>query len=92
MRTYINFVADRLLVSLGGQKIYNDQNPFDFMDMISLQGKTNFFEKRVGEYAKANINPDDPNVVSRILWVLWPVFAQLASLMSRLYSSTAEFF
>jgi len=50
MKQYIEFVADHLLVSLGLQKIYNVTNPFDFMDMISLQGKTNFFEKRVGEY------------------------------------------
>ncbi|KAF8974190.1 ferritin-like superfamily [Flammula alnicola] len=47
MRQYIEFVADRLLVSLGNEKVYNKTNPFDFMDMISLQGKTNFFEKRV---------------------------------------------
>jgi len=56
MRQYIEFVADRLLVSLGNEKIYNVTNPFDFMDMISLQGKTNFFEKRVSDYSKANIN------------------------------------
>jgi ribonucleoside-diphosphate reductase subunit M2 len=56
MRQYIEFVADRLLVSLGNDKVYNATNPFDFMDMISLQGKTNFFEKRVSDYSKANIN------------------------------------
>jgi ribonucleoside-diphosphate reductase subunit M2 len=56
MCQYIEFVADRLLVSLGNEKVYNSQNPFDFMDMISLQGKTNFFEKRVSDYSKANIN------------------------------------
>ena len=55
MRQYIEFVADPLLYSLGQDKIYNAINPFDFMDMISLQGKTNFFEKRVSEYAKANV-------------------------------------
>lgn len=55
MRQYIEFVADRLSYSLGQDKIYNATNPFDFMDMISLQGKTNFFEKRVSEYAKANV-------------------------------------
>ncbi|WP_345270830.1 ribonucleoside-diphosphate reductase small subunit [Nibrella viscosa] len=55
MKQYIEFVADHLLVSLGLQKIYNVTNPFDFMDMISLQGKTNFFEKRVGEYQKAGV-------------------------------------
>jgi len=56
MCQYIEFVADRLLVSLGNEKYYNKSNPFDFMDMISLQGKTNFFEKRVSDYAKAGIN------------------------------------
>ena len=55
MRQYIEFVADRLLVSLGCSKIYNSMNPFDFMEMISLQGKTNFFEKRVSEYKKASV-------------------------------------
>ncbi|KAG9099419.1 Ribonucleotide-diphosphate reductase (RNR), small subunit, partial [Ceratobasidium sp. 370] len=53
MCQYIEFVADRLLVSLGNSKEYDVTNPFDFMDMISLQGKTNFFEKRVSDYAKA---------------------------------------
>ena len=56
MCQYIEFVADRLLVALGCPKHYNSTNPFDFMDMISLQGKTNFFEKRVSEYSKANVN------------------------------------
>ena len=55
MCQYIEFVADRLLVELGNDKIYNASNPFDFMDMINLQGKTNFFEKRVGEYQKAGV-------------------------------------
>lgn len=55
MSDYIQFVADRLLHSLGHKKIYNTVNPFDWMEMISLQGKTNFFERRVGEYAKAGI-------------------------------------
>ncbi len=55
MSQYIEFVADRLLVSLGCQRIYNVSNPFDFMEMISLQGKTNFFEKRVAEYQKAGV-------------------------------------
>lgn len=54
MSQYIQFVADRLAVQLGYKKIYNVSNPFDFMDLISLEGKTNFFEKRVGEYALAN--------------------------------------
>jgi len=55
MTTYIKFVADRLLVALGHPKMYNVQNPFDWMELISLQGKTNFFEKRVGEYQKAGV-------------------------------------
>ena len=55
MAQYIEFVADRLLVELGCPKVYNAANPFDFMEMISLQGKTNFFEKRVGEYQKAGV-------------------------------------
>lgn len=65
MSQYIEFVADRLLVSLGCSKIWNSTNPFDFMEMISLQGKTNFFEKRVGEYQKAGVMGDkDKNVFS----------------------------
>lgn len=55
MAQYIEFVADRLLVALGVSKIYNVSNPFDWMDLISLQGKTNFFEKRVGEYQMAGV-------------------------------------
>ncbi|MFT5956104.1 MAG: ribonucleoside-diphosphate reductase beta chain, partial [Cyclobacteriaceae bacterium] len=55
MCQYIEFVADRLLLELGCEKIYNATNPFDFMEMISLQGKTNFFEKRVAEYQKAGV-------------------------------------
>merc|ERR1712070_751053 len=50
MKRYIEFVADRLLTALGHPKLYNASNPFDWMELISLQGKTNFFEKRVGEY------------------------------------------
>ena len=58
MCQYIDFVADRLLVSLGCNKHYNATNPFDFMEMISLQGKTNFFEKRVAEYQKSGVMSD----------------------------------
>lgn len=54
MSQYIEFVADRLACQLGCNKIYNTANPFDFMELISVEGKTNFFEKRVGEYALAN--------------------------------------
>merc|ERR1712185_766359 len=55
MTRYIEFVADRLLVALGHPKIFNATNPFDWMELISLQGKTNFFEKHVGEYQKAGV-------------------------------------
>lgn len=55
MTQYLEFVTDRLLVELECDKVYNATNPFDFMDMISLQGKTNFFEKRVSEYQKAGV-------------------------------------
>merc|ERR1711959_423306 len=55
MTRYIEFVADRLLVALGHPKIFHASNPFDWMELISLQGKTNFFEKRVGEYQKAGV-------------------------------------
>jgi ribonucleoside-diphosphate reductase subunit M2 len=55
MKQYIEFVADRLLKALGCLPIYNATNPFDFMDLISLEGKTNFFERRVGEYQKSGV-------------------------------------
>jgi len=55
MTAYIRFVADRLLCALGHQKIFQEANPFDWMEMISLQGKTNFFEARVAEYQKAGV-------------------------------------
>merc|ERR1719382_2254162 len=55
MTRYIEFVADRLLTALGHPKIFESANPFDWMELISLQGKTNFFEKRVGEYQKAGV-------------------------------------
>ena len=59
MTQYIKFVADRLSIQLGYKKIYNVSNPFDFMELISLEGKTNFFEKRVGEYSLANKNKSE---------------------------------
>ncbi|MDR7209796.1 ribonucleotide-diphosphate reductase subunit beta [Flavobacterium piscis] len=59
MTQYLEFVADRLLVELGCERVYGSTNPFDFMDMISLQGKTNFFEKRVGEYQKSGVMNTD---------------------------------
>ncbi|XP_035681963.1 ribonucleoside-diphosphate reductase small chain-like [Branchiostoma floridae] len=55
MKQYIEFVADRLLGELMCSKLYNSENPFDFMENISLEGKTNFFEKRVGEYQKMGV-------------------------------------
>ena len=55
MKQYIEFVADRLLLALGNTKYYKVNNPFDFMESISLAGKTNFFEKRVGDYQKAGV-------------------------------------
>lgn len=58
MKQYIEFVADRLCVQLGYHKIYNSKNPFDFMERISLEGKDNFFEKRVSNYAKAGVGKD----------------------------------
>lgn len=68
MCQYIEFVADRLFVSLGYSKFYNAINPFPWMELISLEGKTNFFERRVGEYAKAHVSPvkakmDNPRVL-----------------------------
>ena len=59
MTQYLEFVTDRLLVELNCDKVYNSTNPFEFMDMISLQGKTNFFEKRVSEYQKAGVLNND---------------------------------
>ena len=61
MKQYLEFVADRLLLDLKCEKIYNAENPFDFMQNIALQNKTNFFEKRVAEYAKANVGNKDSN-------------------------------
>ncbi|CAM9310308.1 unnamed protein product [Choristocarpus tenellus] len=63
MRQYIEFVADRLLVELGCPKKYGSPNPFDWMEMISLQGKTNFFEKRVGEYSKSGVGVEKADQV-----------------------------
>ena len=62
MKEYIEFVADRLSVQFGYNKIYNTENPFDFMELISMRTKTNFFEKRVGEYGKAGVSVEDNNM------------------------------
>ena len=58
MTQYIKFVADRLSLQLGYDKIYNTTNPFDFMELISVEGKTNFFERKVSEYGLANKTKD----------------------------------
>jgi ribonucleoside-diphosphate reductase beta chain len=63
MSQYIEFVADRLLQQLGYPKAYNTQNPFPFMERISLEGKDNFFEKRVSTYAKASVGKDVAKMV-----------------------------
>lgn len=63
MAQYIQFVADRLAVQLGTPKIYNAHNPFDFMEMISLEGKANFFEKKVSEYSKPGVGQDAQEMV-----------------------------
>lgn len=64
MSQYLEFVTDRLLVSLGVPKVYNSENPFDFMQNIALQGKTNFFEKRVAEYQKAGVKNSESEDLS----------------------------
>ena len=66
MTQYIQFVADRLAVQLGTPKIYKVQNPFDFMELISLEGKTNFFEKKVSEYAKPGVGMKQEDMVIRM--------------------------
>jgi len=66
MSSYIEFVADRLAVQLGVGKLFNTENPFDFMDLISLEGKTNFFEKRVAEYKKPGVGMDSQKMVIRM--------------------------
>ena len=66
MIQYIRFVADRLLVQLGYPKMYNVGNPFDFMDLISLEGKTNFFEKKVSEYSKPGVGMKKEDMVIRL--------------------------
>lgn len=64
MTQYLEFVTDRLLVEFGCEKVYNATNPFDFMEMISLEGKTNFFEKRVSEYQKAGVKSGGTGSIS----------------------------
>tara|TARA_Y100000389_G_C17466146_1_gene525759 strand:- start:4426 stop:5403 length:978 start_codon:yes stop_codon:yes gene_type:complete len=62
MKQYIEFVADRLINQLGYKKIYNTQNPYEFMEAISLEGKTNFFESRVSEYSRANVQTNSSSL------------------------------
>ena len=64
MKQYIEYVSDRLLLMLGLDKIFNVENPFEWMELISVQGKTNFFEKRVGEYANIAKSDNQENVFS----------------------------
>ena len=64
MTQYLEFVTDRLLLEYGCEKVYNATNPFDFMEMISLEGKTNFFEKRVSEYQKAGVKSGGTGTIS----------------------------
>jgi ribonucleotide reductase beta subunit family protein with ferritin-like domain len=66
MQQYIEFVTDRLIYALNYAKYYNAQNPFEWIEMILLQGKTNFFEKRVDEYQKANVMSNPADKVFRI--------------------------
>jgi ribonucleoside-diphosphate reductase subunit M2 len=74
MCQYIEFIADRLLLALGNTKHYNTTNPFDFMDLISLQGKANFFERRVSEYSMASISSSEQRPsLTRILYVSFPL-------------------
>ena len=74
MSQYIEFVADRLLIQLGYNPIWNTKNPFDFMEMISLRPKSNFFEVRVGEYVKSGVgkNEDERNFEINDDWMIFP--------------------
>ena len=73
MTQYIECVADRLLVALGVAKVWNSKNPFDWMEMISLQGTTNFFERRVGEYQKAGVMASKEDKEFRVNADFWKV-------------------
>ena len=66
MTQYIQFVADRIAAQLGASKVYNVSNPFDFMELISLEGKTNFFEKKVSEYSKPGVGMKQEDMVIRL--------------------------
>jgi ribonucleoside-diphosphate reductase beta chain len=64
MSSYIEFVADRLLTDMGYSKLFNTKNPFPWMEMLGLEGKTNFFERRVSEYAKAGVKSAAPQALT----------------------------
>jgi ribonucleoside-diphosphate reductase beta chain len=64
MKQYLEYVSDRLLVELGVGKVYNSENPFDFMQNIALPNKTNFFEKRVADYVKSGVGETDNKTIS----------------------------
>jgi ribonucleotide reductase beta subunit family protein with ferritin-like domain len=82
MCQYIEFVADRLLLALGNPKHYNATNPFDFMDLISLQGKANFFERRVSEYSKVSTwLPEQPPNIARTLYVVTLIYLRFNIMM-----------
>lgn len=77
MIQYIECVADRLICAFGCPKVYESKNPFDWMEMISLQGKTNFFERRVGEYQKAGVmssKEDKEFKINADFWLLHLLF------------------
>ena len=87
MTQYIECVADRLLVALGVAKIWGSKNPFDWMEMISLQGKTNFFERRVGEYQKAGVMNSKEDKEFRLNADFWNAFSSY-SFLSKLTIKT----
>jgi ribonucleoside-diphosphate reductase subunit M2 len=87
MGQYIEFVADRLLVALGNTRCYGATNPFDFMEMISLQGKAKFFEKRVSDYSRAHIDHLGNGASNRTLYCLPFICRQTAD---RSFSSTVD--
>jgi len=90
MKQYLEFVADRLLFSLGVPKFYNSKNPFEWMDMICIQGKTNFFEKRVGEYQKAGVMAAKEDKIFRLNADFW-VRPHLTDITTINYSPNTPF-
>jgi len=98
MCQHIEFVTDRLLVLLENDKVHKKTNPFDFMDMISLQGKTNFFEKRVSDHSKAGVDHPGTSDNSAIVKVIvcdshaFSVYVAHFLLKQRLMTPTNEHF